>query len=188
MSVRINLSDLTVQDRTKISKSLRFDKRETSYNKYKPSATIYAYDIEEIESPEQECLQMLNKSSDGSGSDGSGSDGSVQFGYIYLPFWWGLKNIPSATRPSRSVFVESSAIFTGKLRPLQQEVRSEALTQLNKYGSCILSLYTEETITLLEYCNKDKIKNNDNMSTMIDQWKQSIEKVCPGAPSIKRNR
>ena len=185
MSVRINLSDLTVQDRTKISKSLRFDKRETSFNKYKPSATIYAYDIEEIESPEQECLQMLNKSSDRSESDGSESDGSVQFGYIYLPFWWGLKNIPSATRPSRSVFVESSAVFTGKLRPLQQEVRSEALTQLNKYGSCILSLYTGagKTITSINIATKTKLKTMIlcHRIVLIDQWKQSIEKVCPGA-------
>ena len=65
MSVRINLSDLTVQDRTKISKSLRFDKRETSFNKYKPSLQ-YTHMISKMKVLNK-CLQMLNKSS---GSDG----------------------------------------------------------------------------------------------------------------------
>ena len=160
MSVRVKLSDLSIQDRTKIAKALRFNKKETEYNKGKPSATVYAYDIETQEDNEE-------------------------LGYIYLPFWWGLHNIKTAVRPERAVFQQIEAKFAGSLRPLQQEVRAEALSLLNRFGSCILSLYTGagKTITSINIAAKTKLKTLIlcHRLVLIEQWKQSVEKVCPGA-------
>ena len=164
MSVRIPLEQVSVKERTIIAKQLRFNKKETSYNKFKPSATIYAYDIEEFDNPDEPLEQN---------------------GYIYVPFWWGLINVKSSTRPNRDVFKESESIFTGTLRPLQKEVRQEALGLLNRYGSCILSLYTGagKTITAINLACKTKLKTLIlcHRLVLIDQWKESINKFCPGA-------
>ena len=46
MSVRIPLNKVTMLERTNITKKLRFNKKETEYNKFKPAATVWAYDIE----------------------------------------------------------------------------------------------------------------------------------------------
>ena len=162
MSVRIPLENLTLAERTQITKKLRFNKKETEYNKFKPAATIYAYDIEEYESKNDE-----------------------QTGYVYLPFWWGLKNITAAKRPERSVFSETNVRFSGSLRPLQKEVQTEALKLLNRNGSCILSLYTGagKTITSINIATHTKLKTLIlcHRIVLIDQWKKSIEKVCPDA-------
>lgn len=168
MSVRVPLELLSMQERTQISKKLRFNKKETEYNKFKPSATVYAYDIEEY------------------GDHDHGDDTSEnQNGTIYLPFWWGLKNIKAADRPNRTVLKEMTATFKGNLRSLQQEVRTEAMGILNRHGSCILSLYTGagKTITSINIATKTKLKTLIlcHRLVLIDQWKQSIEKFCPGA-------
>lgn len=172
MSVRIPLEEITMADRTKISKTLRFTKKETEYNKFAPSATIYAYDIEEFESTDHQ-------------SDHQPDAQECKSGYIYLPFWWGLKNIKSAKRPERSVFKESGAKFEGTLRPLQKEVQTEALGLLNKNGSCILSLYTGagKTITSINLACRTKLKTLIlcHRIVLIEQWKSAIQKVCPGA-------
>ena len=49
--------------------------------------------------------------------------------------------------------------FNGNLRPLQKEVRKEALSLLNKRGSCILSLYTGagKTITAINIALREEI-------------------------------
>ena len=120
MSVRIPLDKVTMVERTNITKKLRFNKKETEYNKFKPAATVWAYDIEGDQA----------------------TDDDEQKGTIFVPFWWGLRNIKQAERPKREVFQPMSVKFTGALRPLQLEVKTEALGLLNRNGSCILSLYT----------------------------------------------
>ena len=47
MSVRIPLNEIGMSERTLITKKLRFNKKETEYNKFKPASTIYAYDIDD---------------------------------------------------------------------------------------------------------------------------------------------
>ena len=166
MSVRVPLNKISMSERTQITKKLRFNKKETEYNKFKPSTTIWAYDI------------------DDPGDLGDQGDVGDQ-GTIYLPFWWALKNIKEASRPKRDVFQPNGAKFTGLLRPLQEEVKSEAIRLLNKYGSCILSLYTGagKTITSINLACTTKLKTLIlcHRIVLIEQWKQSIEKFCPGA-------
>lgn len=167
MSVRIPLNAVTMAERTLITKKLRFNKKETEYNKFKPAATVWAYDIE------------------GDEGDGGGDDGGDQKGTIFVPFWWGLRNIKQAERPKREVFQPMCVKFTGQLRPLQVEVKTEALGLLNRNGSCILSLYTGagKTITSINIACTTKLKTLIlcHRIVLIDQWKQSIEKVCPSA-------
>lgn len=175
MSVRVPLNKISMSERTQITKKLRFNKKETEYNKFKPSTTIWAYDIDDPGD--------VGNSSD-QGTTGDVSDSGDQ-GTIYLPFWWALKNIKEASRPKRDVFQPNGAKFTGLLRPLQEEVKSEAIRLLNKYGSCILSLYTGagKTITSINLACTTKLKTLIlcHRIVLIEQWKQSIEKFCPGA-------
>ena len=181
MSIKISLASLTLAERTLISKKLRFDKKETTYNQFKPSATVYAYEIEEFESFDEinsENPTMINSSNIDPNS-------IEQIGFIYLPFCWALKNIQAANRPDRSVFPSMNVTFVGNLRPLQIEVRSEALSLLNKHGSCILSLYTGagKTITSINIATRTKLKTMIlcHRLVLIDQWKSSILKFCPSA-------
>jgi superfamily II DNA or RNA helicase len=175
MSVRVPLNKISMSERTQITKKLRFNKKETEYNKFKPSTTIWAYDIDDPGD--------VGNSGD-QGTTGDVSDSGDQ-GTIYLPFWWALKNIKEASRPKRDVFQPNGAKFTGLLRPLQEEVKSEAIRLLNKYGSCILSLYTGagKTITSINLACTTKLKTLIlcHRIVLIEQWKQSIEKFCPGA-------
>ena len=167
MSIRVALSDLSTDERKLITQRLRFNKKETAYNKFKPSATVYAYDIDVFET---------SKSTDTEDHED---------GIVYLPYRWGLRNIKASVRPERSVFGQMNTTFTGVLRPLQIEVKAEALTLLNKQGSCILSLYTGagKTITAINIACKTKLKTLIlcHRIVLIEQWKSSIEKVCPGA-------
>ena len=186
MSVRIPLNEIGMSERTLITKKLRFNKKETEYNKFKPASTIYAYDIDDDAAAHDDEVGSGDGPSDGpsDGPDAAGNT-SEQKGMIYLPFWWALRNIKAATRPPRDIFKESVAKFSGSLRPLQKTVREEALRLLNRNGSCILSLYTGagKTITSINIATKTKLKTLIlcHRIVLIDQWKQSIEKVCPGA-------
>lgn len=189
MSVRVPLRDVTMAERTAITKKLRFNKKETEYNKFKPAATVWAYDIDNQTTDQttdqtDQTTQTTQTDQTTTQTDQTTTD-SHETGTIYLPFWWGLKNVKAAQRPQRSVFQESSAVFTGKLRQLQQEVRAEALKLLNRNGSCILSLYTGagKTITAINISCVTKLKTMIlcHRIVLIEQWKQSILKFCPNA-------
>lgn len=184
MSVKISLTSLNMAERSLISKKLRFDKKETTYNKFAPSATVYAYEIEEFESIEEFAQNDPSQISPKTNTQ-IDPDSIEQFGFIYIPFAWGLRNIKAAVRPERSVFPSMNVSFNGNLRPLQIEVRSEALGLLNKHGSCILSLYTGagKTITSINIATRTKLKTMIlcHRLVLIDQWKSSILKFCPDA-------
>ena len=59
--------------------------------------------------------------------------------YLFTPFKYGLENYK---RPLRNTFPPANMKFSGTLRPLQKEVKSEAIKLINKTGSCILAMYT----------------------------------------------
>ena len=193
MSIKVPLAFLTMAERALISKKLRFDKKETSYNKFKPVSSIYAYEIEELESLNDMTVQQIFDKENNVVSEIDTSNGVNNFdpetveqiGYIYLPFCWALKNISRAERPDRSKFEQINVKFVGNLRPLQIEVRSEALNLLNKYGSCVLSLYTGagKTITSINISTRTKLKTMIlcHRLVLIEQWKSSILKFCPDA-------
>ena len=61
--------------------------------------------------------------------------------YIHLPFFYAYKTL-KIERPLRNKFKKINLKFRGKLRKLQKDVKKEAVSLLNKSGSCIISLYT----------------------------------------------
>lgn len=101
---------------------------------------------------------------------------------LYIPFHYGLKKFGSRYRRERKEFRKMNTSFSGQLRPLQQEVKKEALSLLNRRGCCLLSLYTGAGKTITSIYLACRI----NMPTLIivhrlvliKQWKESIEKVC----------
>tara|TARA_B100000073_G_scaffold140366_1_gene115534 strand:+ start:2654 stop:3991 length:1338 start_codon:yes stop_codon:yes gene_type:complete len=154
MSIKLLLEDLSNDQKNKITSELKFQKKETQYNKMMPQPSIHTFDISE--------------------EDGKG--------YIYLPFYWTLKNIANSQRPNRETFPPLKTKFIGKLRPLQKDVKTEAQQLLQKNGTCLLSLYTGagKTITSIYLANKIGLKTLIivHRLCLLDQWKQSIEKVC----------
>ncbi len=67
----------------------------------------------------------------------------------------------------------------------QIKVKNEALTSLNKNGSCLISLYTGggKTFTSINIACQIKLRTLIvvNKIVLIKQWKDSILKVCPSA-------
>ena len=107
----------------------------------------------------------------------------VEEEYLYVPFQYALQNIKNTQKPTRKSFPKAAMKFTGKLRPLQVEVKKEALKLLNKQGSCILALYTGggKTFTSIYLACKIKLKTLIiiNRLVLIKQWKETIEKATP---------
>lgn len=157
MSIKIKLQELSDSDKDTIVNELQFTKKTTEYNKFEDSTPVRPYHITEID---KEAV-------------------------IYLPFYWALKNIKKIKCPQKSIYPDSIARFKGNLRHLQKEVQREAIQHLNKSGSCILSLYTGagKTITSINLACKIKLKTLIivHRLVLINQWKESIEKVCTDA-------
>ena len=101
MSIKIELNNLTIEDKSLITKKLKFEKKRTNYNKFQNIPTIRPYLIE--------TSQEDNKD------------------YIYLPFYWSQKYFKDYKRPSRKKFPAMKTSFKGTLRPLQEEVQLEAI-------------------------------------------------------------
>ena len=101
---------------------------------------------------------------------------------IYIPFYFGRKNLTNNYRRSRNDFPKIKTIFSGKLRPLQKIVKKEALKLLNIQGCCLISLYTGagKTITSIFLATKIGLPCLIivHRLVLIKQWKESIEKVC----------
>ena len=80
-------------------------------------------------------------------------------------------------------FPPANMKFSGTLRPLQEEVKSEAIKLLNKTGSCILAMYTGsgKTFTSIYIACKIKLKTLIiiNRVILIKQWLETIEKASP---------
>ena len=163
MSVRIKLCDLQTSERENIIKRLKVVQKETEYNKFSTPPTMYPYDIV----------------------------GDDENGEIYLPMYWGLTNVTSASRKSREEYTNINCNFSGSLRPLQKQVKKEAIEQLNKFGTCILSLYTGagKTITSINIACKIGLKCVIicHRLILIDQWKDAINAVvkCARVQIIK---
>lgn len=103
--------------------------------------------------------------------------------FIHLPFYYALKNYTNRiSRPTRQEKGKMITKFTGKLRPNQVHVKSEAISLLNKNGSCIISLHVGAGKTITSIAIGCKIGLPVVVLThrlvLIDQWKESIMKVC----------
>ena len=156
MSIRIPLNQLSEGQRNIILKQLCFEKKaNTMFNA--AAQHVYPYEIVD--------------------------EGNDVFA-IYLPMYWAMKFISIAKNylPSRKDFKENSTKFTGSLRPLQEEVQKSAVELLNRQKACIISLYTGagKTITSIYISTKIKLPTLILVHRLVlmDQWKESIERVC----------
>lgn len=103
---------------------------------------------------------------------------------VYLPFAFAVKEL-QLERPHRNKFSQINISFNGTLRDEQIKVKNEALTFLNKNGSCLISLYTGggKTFTSINIACQIKMRTLIivNKIVLIKQWKDSVLKVCPSA-------
>ena len=104
---------------------------------------------------------------------------------IKLPFAYAIQKL-KLPRLERSNFPGTKIEFTGGvLREEQKIVRREALTRLSSKGSVIISGFPGfgKTATAIELAAGIGFKTLVivNKIVLIKQWKESIEKFCPGA-------
>jgi superfamily II DNA or RNA helicase len=153
MSTKIKIKSLSMDIRQKIIKDLKIEKKLGKYEKVQKFLEPYYIDEKSDE--------------------------------IYLPFAWCLENIKNIKRPEREELDKINVKFTGKLRENQKIVKDEAITLLNKTGSAILSLYCGFGKTFLSILLATKIGLKTliicHRIVLIEQWKESILKVCPDA-------
>jgi DNA or RNA helicases of superfamily II len=115
MSISLNIDKLSLAERASIVKKLQFNKKvNPRFKNQRVSPTIHSYFIDD------------------------------ETNLVYLPFYWALSNVKLAKRPQRKLFsiFGEFPTFTGKLRPLQLEIKANIINYLNKCGTCWLSLYT----------------------------------------------
>jgi len=121
---------------------------------------------------------------------GGSDDGNIIYAfdirddYINIPFYF-ANIVLKLQRPSRHTFRQLNLKFNGMLRSLQKSVKKEAVKLLNKYGTCIISLYTGggKTATSISIAIDIKLPTLiiATRLILIDQWELSIRKFCPEA-------
>lgn len=102
---------------------------------------------------------------------------------VYLPFSYAYTT-RKFERPKRKKY-KFLTKFEGSLREAQVEVKDEAIKVLNKTGSILLSLHVGFGKTCLAIYLACLIKLPTliiaNKIVLMNQWKESILKFCPGA-------
>jgi superfamily II DNA or RNA helicase len=106
--------------------------------------------------------------------------------HAYIPFAYGRTCTGGPYPcPERTTFSNTRVNFTGELRDIQKEIKIEAISHLNKYGSTVISAYPGCGKTALAIYISTKIKLQTLIIThrivLIKQWKESIKKFCPDA-------
>lgn len=151
MSIKVNIDSLSQEVKEKIIKELKIQKKLSKYEFQAKFVEPY----------------------------------NVEGDYVYIPFSYALENIKGIKRPERKELDEIKVEFTGKLREIQKEVRDEAISLLNKTGSVILSLYCGfgKTFMAIHLASKIGLKTLIlcHRIVLIEQWEESIKKVCPNA-------
>jgi superfamily II DNA or RNA helicase len=106
--------------------------------------------------------------------------------YVYVPFAYGRTFSCGPFKcPEREEFGKLRCKFEGSLRTHQKEVKTEAISHLNKFGSTIIAAFPGYGKTALAIYIATKIKLKtlivSHRIVLINQWKTSIEKFCPNA-------
>jgi len=100
---------------------------------------------------------------------------------IYVPFAYNRK----FPRPDRETFEKRRYNFVGTLRDGQKEVKSEAISHLNKYGSTLIACFCGFGKTCCTINIASKIRMVAliivHRVVLVNQWKESINKFCPDA-------
>jgi len=117
---------------------------------------------------------------------------------VYLPLRYGLSVVPDCSVPSRESFTELKGTFSSELRSVQKEVKDEAIQQLNKKKSCVISLYTGAGKSGLGVYLATRIKLRTlilcHRLILVEQWKSTIERFSPESsicvlnPSISKKK
>lgn len=99
---------------------------------------------------------------------------------ISLPFRWALDNVPTIQRPDRSSLTPISTRFTTTLRSIQQEIKDECVSFLNRKGCVLISLYPGAGKTCLSIYLASRIGLKTlfvcHRLVLIEQWKKALER------------
>lgn len=106
--------------------------------------------------------------------------------YAYIPFAYGRTCAGGPFQcPERDSYKKIKCKFNGSLRDHQKEVKTEAISDLNKYGSTIVSCYCGFGKTCMAIYIATKIKLKvliiSHRIVLINQWKDALKKFCPDA-------
>ena len=106
--------------------------------------------------------------------------------YVYIPYAYGNTCLEGVYNlPKKSTFPKTNVNFVGELRPIQEEIKDEAIDHLNKYGSTIIAAFCGVGKTSMAIYISTKIGLRTLVIThrivLIKQWKEAILKFCPGA-------
>lgn len=100
---------------------------------------------------------------------------------IFLPFRWSLEHRPDCLRPNRQAYTPiQNATFTSQLRAVQHEIKDECISQLNKNGCVLISLYPGAGKTCLSIFLASRIGLKTivicHRLVLIEQWIKAIER------------
>ena len=99
---------------------------------------------------------------------------------ISLPFRWALDNVPTIQRPDRSSLTAISTRFTTTLRSIQQEIKDDCVSFLNRKGCVLISLYPGAGKTCLSIYLASRIGLKTlficHRLVLIEQWKKALER------------
>lgn len=153
MSIITNLSHLETDKVDSINADLVIPIEKTKYNKFSQPVSIYAFSLNHDNT-------------------------------VCLPFAYAIE-VLSLPRKDRTAFTQRNPVFTGTLRDQQVDVFTEAKTKLSKYGFTMLSLPTGfgKTFLSIKLSTTTKLKTLIivNKIVLMNQWEESIKKVCPSA-------
>ena len=153
MSVIVNLSKLSLEERDMINTDLVLEVEKNKYNKFAKTEHIFAFQLNEDNT-------------------------------VCLPFAYGVKYL-NVARKSRNDLPKVNIDFIGVLREQQKDVFEEGKDTLSKNGFTMLSLPTGfgKTFLSIKLATVTKLKTLIivNKIVLMNQWVESIKKVCPKA-------
>lgn len=162
MSIIVPLSKLSLEQRDQINNDLVIEIEKNKYNKFAKTEQIFAFQLNDNET-------------------------------VCIPFAYGV-NYLDLQRKKREFFPQKNVQFTGILRDQQKDVFEEGKDLLSKKGFTMLSLPTGfgKTFLSIKLATVTKLKTLIivNKIVLINQWVESIAKVCPKATVqvIKTNK
>jgi superfamily II DNA or RNA helicase len=162
MSIIVPLSKLSLEQRDQINTDLVLEVEKNKYNKFAKTEQIFAFQLHDNET-------------------------------VSIPFAYGI-NALNLQRKKRESFPQKNVEFTGVLRDQQKSVFEEGKDFLSKKGFTMLSLPTGfgKTFLSIKLATVTKLKTLIivNKIVLINQWVESLSKVCPKATVqvIKTNK
>lgn len=99
---------------------------------------------------------------------------------LFLPMTWASQHISDASRAPRSDFSSIRAEFTSTLRAVQREIKDECVSQLNRKGCVLISLYPGAGKTCLSIFLASRIGLKTliicHRLVLIEQWQAAISR------------